>query len=170
MKNYLRNIVFVVLGFLLYLGWVNGGETAYAKFVATGINQFTTKFSSLEKVKYKHFKEENTTKLFFKYPDRGNNISMEYCLPIVILLAWHISLFFDKRVRPKFAFKLLGFNFVFVYFLQIIFPLLLFNISQSKVKSMSLFVGLQIFGFLIFFLILKDSLIIKYKFSQQGNN
>lgn len=166
MKRYLRNIIFIVVGFLFYLLWSNGGEPVYGKLVQTGVEKFTTKVSKIESVRLEYFKQENKTMLFFKYPDRTTKIALEYCLPIVLLLAWHFALYFDRRISAKVATKLFAFNFLLVYFIQILFPLLLFNISQSKMKSMGLFIGLQVFGFLVFFLILKDSLIIKYKYTQ----
>ncbi|MDA3930358.1 MAG: hypothetical protein PF541_15515 [Prolixibacteraceae bacterium] len=170
MKKYIRNIVFIVASILFYLGWMNGGEMAYGKFIATGIEKFTSSISSIESVEYKYYEKEEKTMLYFQYPDRKNNISLEYCLPIVLLFAWHLALFFDRRITAKFALKLFALNFAIVYFLQLLFPLLLFNISQSKVKSMGLFIGLQIFGFIVFFLIIKDSLIIKNKYLQKLRN
>lgn len=170
MKKYLRNIVFLVSSLVFYFVWINGGETAYGKLVATGIDKFTTKVSKIESVEYKHFEKKQKTLLYLKYPDRTTKIALEYCLPVVLLLAWQFSLFFDHRIKVKYAFKLLGMNFLTIYFLQIIFPLLLFNISQSKTKSMGLFIGLQIFGFIVFFLILKDSLLIKNKNLSQFEN
>ena len=169
MKKYRRNIIFIVAGFLFYLLWSNGGEQVYGKVVKTGVEKFTTKFSSIQTVKIQHFEQENKTLLYFKYPDRTTKITLEYCLPIVLLLAWQFSLFFDYRLKPKVALKFLATNFAIIYFLQIFFPLLLFNISQSATKSMSLFIGLQVFGFLVFFLILKDSLIIKLKYAPIAN-
>lgn len=165
MKKYLRNIIFIVAGFALYLLWSNGGEQVYGKVVVTGIQKFTAKVSAIETVTYTHYKEQGTTMLYFKYPDRTTSIALEYCLPVVLLLAWQLSLFFDRRIKTKIAFKLLGINFSILYFLQIFFPLLLFNISLSKTKSMGLFIGLQIFSFLVFFLMLKDSLMIKHKYA-----
>lgn len=161
MKNIVRNSVFIVLSILFYLIWMKGGEAVYGKIVEFGVNKVTANVSDIDHATLKNFKEEQKTMIFCKYPDRTTKISIEYCLPIVLLLAWNFSLFFDKRLKFKFALKLLAINFVIIYFLQIFFPLLLFNISASKVKSMSLFVGMQVFGFLVFFLILKDSLILK---------
>lgn len=170
MKKYLRNSIFLVTSLLLYLLWANGGERVYGKFVTTGINEFVSKVTSIEHADYTYFEKENKTMMQLKYPDRTTKIALEYCLPVVLLLAWQFSLFFDKRISKKYAAKLLGINFLILYFLQIIFPLLLFNISQSKTKSIGLFIGLQIFGFIVFFIILKDSLLIKYKFSNQSEN
>lgn len=170
MKKYLRNSIFIVASILFYLIWINGGESAYGKLVATGIDKFTSKISSIESVEIKHYEEENKTMLFLKYPDRTTKIALEYCLPIVLLLAWQLSLFFDRRITSRFALQLLTINFVSIYILQILFPLLLFNISQSKTKSIGFFIGLQIFGFLVFFLILKDSLLIKRKKTLQFKN
>jgi hypothetical protein len=164
-KKYLRNIVFITLSFVLYLAWNNGGEKIYAKAVSFGIEKVTSRFSSIEKSSIKHFENQNKTLIYCYYPDRTTNIAVEFCLPIVLLLAWHIALFFDSRLKAKTALKMMSINIFIIYFLQILFPLLLFNISQSKVKSTGLFIGLQIFIFLVLFLIIKDSLIIKYKYS-----
>jgi hypothetical protein len=161
MKNLIRNIVFIVASLIIYLLWANGGEKVYGRFVAFGIDKFTAKVSLIDKAEFVNSKDENKAMIFCYYPDRKTNISLEYCLPVVLLLAWHLSLFFDKRLTSKKSFKMFGINFLIVYFLQIIFPLLLFNISQSKVKAMGLFIGLQIFGFIVFFLIIKDSFLIK---------
>lgn len=170
MKKYLRNIIFLTASILFYLIWMNGGEQVYGGFVAKGIESFTTKISSIEKVEHKYFEAEKKTMIFTTYSDRTSNISVEYCLPIVLLLAWQLALFFDKRINYKYAFKLFAINFFTVYFLQIIFPLLLYNISQSKVKATGLFIGLQTFGFLILFLIIKDTILIRLKFSHFLSN
>lgn len=170
MKKYLRNSIFLISSVLLYLLWSNGGERVYAKFVTTGINEFVAKVTSIEHADYTYFKNENKTMMQLKYPDRTTKIALEYCLPVVLLLAWQFSLFFDRRITKKYAGRLLALNFLTLYFLQIIFPLLLFNISQSKTKSIGLFIGLQIFGFIVFFIILKDSLLIKYKFLTKSEN
>jgi hypothetical protein len=169
-KNLTRNIVFVVASILFYLLWSNGGDQFYGKIVTFGIDKVTTRVSSIQKAEFVQYKEQEKTLIYCYYRDRKTNISLEFCLPIVLLLAWHFSLFFDKRLTAKSALKMLGINFAIVYFLQILFPLLLFNISQSKVKSMGLFIGLQVFGFIVFFLILKDSLFIKYKYSSSDLN
>ncbi len=161
MKRYIRNIIFIVASISFYLLWSYGGEQVYGKLIKGGVERITTKVSGIETVAMTHFDEENVTMLSFKYPDRTTKISLEYCLPIVLLLAWQFSVFFDKRIKSKKAFKLLGANFLIIYLLQIIFPLLLFNVSQSSAKSIGLFIGMQVFGFLVFFLILKDSLIIR---------
>jgi len=164
MKNSLRIIIFITASILFYFIWANGGEQSYGKFVAGGINKITSKFSGIQNASFKISETDNTPMIFCQYKDRKTRIATEYCLPIVLLLAWHLSLFFDKRIKTKTAFKFLGINFLIFYFLQIIFPLLLFNISQSKTKSMGLFIGLQIFSFIVFFLIIKDSLLIKYNY------
>jgi hypothetical protein len=164
-KNLVRNTIFVAASILFYLLWSNGGDQIYGKIVTFGIDKVTTKVSSIEKAEFVHFKEQEKTLIYCYYRDRKTNISLEFCLPIVLLLAWHLSLFFDKRLNTKAALKMFGINFAILYFLQILFPLLLYNISKSPIKSMGLFIGLQIFGFIVFFLILKDSLIIKYKYS-----
>lgn len=170
MKKYLRNSVFILSSIVFYLLWSNGGEQVYGKFVTTGIEKFTTKISGIESVQYKHIPNQQITIITCNYSDRKTNIALEFCLPIVLLLAWHLSLFFDRRISSKTALKYFFVNFAILYFLQILFPLLLYNISQSKLKSMGLFIGLQIFSFLVFFLILKDSLIIKSKFSEPTEN
>jgi hypothetical protein len=169
-KNLVRNIIFVVASILFYLLWSNGGEQVYGKIVTFGIDKVTSRVSSIQKAEFVEYKEQEKTLIYCYYPDRKTNIALEFCLPIVLLLAWHFSLYFDKRINWKTASKMFGINFGIVYFLQIMFPLLLFNISQSKVKSVSLFIGLQVFGFIVFFLILKDSLVIKYKYSLSDIN
>jgi len=169
-KNVVRNSVFVVASILFYLLWSNGGDQFYGKMVTFGIDKVTSRVSSIEKAEIIQYKEQEKTIIYCHYPDRKTNISLEFCLPIVLLLAWHLSLFFDKRINAKTALKMFGINFSIVYFLQILFPLLLFNISQSKVKSVGFFIGLQVFGFIVFFLILKDSLVIKYKYSTADIN
>lgn len=147
---------------------MNGGEEVYGKVVAFGVDKITSRISGIESADLKVFKQEQKTMLFCKYPDRTTKISIEFCLPIVLLLAWNLALFFDKRVSYKLALKLLGINFGIIFFIQIIFPMLLFNVSASKVKSMSLFIGMQIFGFLVFFLIIKDSLLLKTYFPKKA--
>ncbi|MDA3879569.1 MAG: hypothetical protein PF436_04205 [Prolixibacteraceae bacterium] len=170
MKKYIRNIVFLIAGVVFYILWNIGGQAIYGEVVKFGVEKFTTGVSKIESVDIKHFDKENKTMLYFTYPDRRNNISLEYCLPVVLLLAWHLALFFDKRLTAKKALKYFVINFIIIYIIQILFPLLLFNISQSKAKSMGLFIGLQIFGFLVFFLILKDSLLLKYFYSKEASN
>ncbi|MBP7508143.1 MAG: hypothetical protein KA807_10000 [Prolixibacteraceae bacterium] len=164
MKNNLRIVIFIAASIIFYILWSNGGESAYGKFVAKGVDKVTAKFSGIERAEFKIQEQDSTPMIYCYYKDRRTKIALEYCLPVVLLLAWHLSLFFDKRINYKIALKLFSINFFAVYLLQIFFPLLLFNISQSKVKSMGLFIGLQIFGFLIFFLIIKDTLLIKYKY------
>lgn len=170
MKNLVRNIVFVVASVVFYLLWSNGGDQFYGRIVTFGIDKVTSRVSSIQKAEFIQYKEQEKTLIYCYYRDRKTNIALEFCLPIVLLLAWHFSLFFDKRIKAKTALKMFGINFAIVYFLQILFPLLLYNISQSKVKSMGLFIGLQVFGFIVFFLILKDSLLIKFKYSSSDIN
>jgi hypothetical protein len=170
MKNLVRNSVFVVASILFYLLWANGGDQVYGRMVTFGIDKVTSRISSIEKAEFKHFEAEDKSHIYCYYPDRKNNISLEFCLPIVLLLAWHLSLFFDKRLKAKKALKMFGVNFAIVYFLQILFPLLLYNISQSKAKAMGLFIGLQVFGFIVFFLILKDSFLIKLNYQASEVN
>lgn len=167
MKNSLRIIIFIFASIIFYLIWANGGEEVYGKIVTKGVDKITSKFSSIERAEFKISEQDQTPMINCYYKDRKTKIALEYCLPVVLLLAWHLSLFFDKRIKPKDASKMFAINFSILFFLQIFFPLLLFNISQSKAKSMGLFIGLQIFGFLVFFLIIKDSLLIKYKYSQK---
>ena len=169
-KKYLRNLIFIIASILFYLIWSNGGDYTYGKVLAKGIEKFTTKLSSIERVRIENYAEQQKTVIYCKYPDRTTNISLEYCLPIVLLFAWHFALFFDKRITYKKALKYFGINFLIVFVLQLLFPLLLFDISQSKMKSMGLFIGLQIFGFLVFFLILKDSLLLKLNYSTNEEN
>lgn len=161
MKRQLRNVIFIVTSVLFYLIWNNGGELAYGKFLSAGMQQITAKFSSIQEIRLKKFEEKKEVVIYFEYPDRTTQITMEYCLPTVLLFAWQFSLFFDYRISKKTAFKFLAINFSIVFILQTLLPLLLFNISQSKIKSISFFIGLQIFEFIIFFLILKDSIIIR---------
>ncbi|MBN2805841.1 MAG: hypothetical protein JXR22_04225 [Prolixibacteraceae bacterium] len=163
MKKSPRYLVFILGSILFYMLWISGGEKVYAKLISTGISKITASVSAIDKVEYKHFEKENKTMLFLQYPDKSNKIALEYCLPVVLLLAWQFSLFVDRKIKKKTALGFLAFNFTILYFLQIFFPLLLYNISESKARSMGLFVGLQIFGFIVFFLIIKDSLLIKYK-------
>lgn len=163
MRQLSRNLVFVLGSIALYMLWQSGGEKAYAKLISTGIEKITSRVSPIEYVEYKHFDKENKTMLILHYPNKTNRIALEYCLPVVLLLAWQLSLFFDPQLKKNIAFRYLGINFLILFFLQIFFPLLLYNISESKARSMGLFVGLQVFGLLVFFLIVKDSLLIKYK-------
>lgn len=163
MKKISRHWIFLLGSVLFYFLWHAGGEKVYAKFITTGIAKITSRVVDLESVEYKHFEKENKTMLYLQYTDKSNKIAMEYCLPVVLLLAWQLSLFFDSKLAKKYALRFLAVNFGILYMLQIFFPLLLYNISESKTRSMGLFVGLQIFGFLVFFLILKDSLLIRLK-------
>jgi hypothetical protein len=165
MKRYLRNIIFLIATIVFYFLWNNGGEPVYGKIIAIGVEKITSMFSNIETVTVNHLKDLGMTMLYFKYPDRTTSIAMEYCLPVVLLLAWHFALFFDHRIKAKTALKLMAINMAILFILQVFFPMLLFNISQSKVKSTGLFIGLQIFSFLVFFLILKDSLLIKHKYT-----
>jgi hypothetical protein len=167
MNRIIRNIVFIVLSFAFYFAWENGGDRLYGKFVAGGISKITTQFSSMEKAELRHYENPKTDLLYCLYEDRATKIDIEYLLPIVLLLAWQLSLFIDKRVNVKGALKLFAVNFSIVYLLQVLFPLLLYNVSQSKFKSTSLFIGMQVFGFIVFFLIIKDSLLIRFRTSNK---
>lgn len=164
MKKYLRISIFIFASIIFYLIWNMGGEKIYSKLVITGIEKFTSKISSIESAEQKYLPIQNETILSCQYHDRTTNIALDFCLPVVLLFAWQFSLFFDFRISKKTALYFFLLNFIIIYTLQILFPLLLYNISLSKFKSMGLFIGLQIFGFLVFFLILKDSYLIKYKF------
>jgi hypothetical protein len=166
----IRNTVFLILSLVFYLVWANGADQAYGKFVAWGVTKFTANVSDIERAKLEHIAEQDKSLIVCYYEDRATRINMEYCLPIVLLLAWQLSLFIDKRLFYKKALKLFAINFSIVYFIQILFPLLLYNVSQSKFKSTSLFIGMQIFGFIVFFLILKDSMLIKYLYSNKNEN
>ncbi|MFV0592783.1 MAG: hypothetical protein ACK5M7_15465 [Draconibacterium sp.] len=165
MKRYLRNTVFFVASILFYLLWNGGGETVYAKLLAGGIEQFAPKFSSVEKAYVEHEKDGKAI-LCIQYPGRTTQVGLEHCLPIVILFAWQLSLFFDSRIRRKRALKFFAINFLVVFILQFLFPLLL-NLGESKIKTAVLFMGFQIFGFIIFFLILKDSILIRLQAERQ---
>lgn len=163
MNKTIRYSVFIISSILFYVLWINGGEQAYGKIILRGMEQFSTQLSNIEQIELKHFEKEEKTMLYFTYSDRKNSISLEYCLPIVLLLAWQFSLFIDRSISTKLAFKLFAINFIIVFILQITFPLLLFNVSLSKPKAISLFIGLQTFSFIILFLILKDTLILNHK-------
>lgn len=165
MKRYLRNIIFLVASVLFYFLWNNGGEMVYAKLLAEGIQQFGPKFSSVEKAYVMHEAGDKAV-LCIQYPGSTTQVGLEHCLPIVILFAWQFALFFDSRITRKRALKFFAINFLVVFILQFLFPLLL-HIGESKFKTASLFIGFQIFGFIIFFLILKDSILIRLNVSQK---
>jgi len=167
MKLYLRNVIFVVASILFYLLWNSGGEEAYAKFLKEGVQHFTTKISDIETVYLKQEEKKDKVIICFKYPDRTTKMTLDYCMPVVLLFAWQLSLLFDSRITKKTAFKFFAINFTIIFILQFLFPLLLFDISHSKAKSIGLFIGFQIFGFIIFFLILKDSILIRLKVERQ---
>ncbi len=163
MNRLYRNLIFVALSFIFYLAWENGGDKIYGKIVAAGINKIATQFTKIEKAELRNLEVEDKSLIFCTYNDRATKLNIEYLLPVVLLLAWQISLFADKRLKAFSVIKLLLFNFILLYLLQIFFPLLLYNVSQSKFKSTSLFIGMQVFGFIVFFLILKDSLLIRWR-------
>ncbi|MCE4566311.1 hypothetical protein INQ51_18465 [Maribellus sp. CM-23] len=170
MRRYFRNTIFVVTSVLFYLLWNSGGEEVYAKFLKEGVQHFTTKISAIETVYLKQEETKDKIIICFKYPDRTTKMTLDYCMPIVLLFAWQFSLLFDSRITKKTALKFFAINFLIVFILQFLFPLLLFDISNSKVKSVGLYIGFQIFGFIIFFLILKDSILIRLKAQQQKYN
>lgn len=157
------NRVLIVLGFatVLYILWQFGFNYVWANILKVGVSAITATFSNIQKVTIDNTSE--ITVLYFQYPDRTNHINIEYALPIVLLLAWEASLFVIKNVPHQFAFKSLGINVGIVWLIQIFFPLLLFNISTSKIKGSFFFLGLQVFSILVLFLIIKDSIILKYK-------
>lgn len=170
MKNQLKFLIFIISSILFYVAWGNGGEFFYGKVVSTGMNQFISPLSELENTHIEFDENSKKNILYCDYPDRQNSIAIEYCLPIILLMAWHLSLFFNRRLVKKLVVKLFVINVAIIYSLQIIFPLLLFNISLSKTKSISLFIGLQVFSFIALFLILKDSIIIKTRLKQNSFN
>lgn len=155
MKRKGRNIIFIVLGFGLYLLWNSGGDRVYGKFITFGIENFVTKNSDIEEVTMKYIKKDDQYYIACKYAKGESGVSMEHYLPIVLLLAWQISLFFDKSIKTKKALRLFAINFLIFYILEITYPLLI------RSKSSFMFIGMQIFSFLVFFIILKDTFIIK---------
>ena len=153
--------------------WIKGGEKAYGKFITWGTNNITTAFSSMDKAEFATATDKSHVMLCYYDEEkvtRRTNINLEYLLPIVLLLAWHLSLFVDRNIPTKKSLKFLGINFGIVFILQIFFPLLLYKVSESAFKSLSVFIGLQIFGFLAFFLIIKDSFIIRYMNRELSEN
>jgi len=170
MNRFYRNLIFVVLSLVFYMVWENGGDRFYGKVVAAGISKITSQFTGIEKAELRYFEAEKKSLIYCTYNDRATKLNIEYLLPVVLLLAWQFSLFADKRLNAMSTVKLLLFNFLIVYLLQILFPLLLYNVSQSKFKSTSLFIGMQVFGFIVFFLILKDSLLIRWKSGELVKN
>lgn len=143
---------------------------AYNNFLRKGTEQFATKFLSVEKVYLDQVENGEKVVICIKYPDRTTKMAMDYCLPIVLLFAWQFALFFDSRISKKTAFKFFAINFAIVFILQFLFPLLLFNHSHSKIKTTMLFMGFQIFGFIIFFLILKDSILIRLQLEREKHS
>lgn len=155
MKRKGRFIIFIVLGIGLYLLWNSGGDRVYGKFITFGIENLIAKNSEIEEATLKYVKRDNQYYIACKYAKGESGVSMEYYLPIVLLLAWQISLFFDKSITTKKALSLFAINFLIFYILEITYPLLL------RSKSSFMFIGMQLFSFLVFFIILKDTLIIK---------
>ncbi len=170
MKRYLRNTIFLIASVLFYFLWNSGGETAYASFLTEGVEKFASKISSVESAYLEKVENGEKTLICIKYPHRTTKMALDYCLPIVLLFAWQFALFFDSRISKKTALKFFAFNFLLVFVLQFLFPLLLYNHTESKIKTLGLFMGFQMFGFIIFFLILKDSILIRLKVSQKEYN
>ena len=111
MKRYLRNTIFLVASILFYLLWNNGGEEVYARFLREGVQQFTTKISDIETVYLKQENKLDKIIICFKYPDRTTRMTLDYCMPVVLLFAWQFSLFFDSRIAKKTALKFFAINF-----------------------------------------------------------
>jgi len=153
--------IVLALAFGFYILWHFGFNYVWAYCLKAGISTITAAFSDIQEVWVE--KSETVVHLYFRYPDRKNNVNAEFTLPIVLLLAWQTYLFIIKDVSRKFALRSLGFNLTILYLLQIFFPLLLYNVSASKTKATLFFLGLQIFGMLVFFLIAKDNILLKYK-------
>jgi hypothetical protein len=161
MNRRISNIIFIVAGIAFYVLWNYGGDRLYGKFVSVGIEHFVTNISDLEKVSLNYVQEKHQLYIACKFPKIEVGVSMVSYLPVVLLLAWQFSLFFDKRITTKKAFRLFAINFLVFYLLQITYPILL------RSKSSIMFIGVQIFSFLVFFFILKDSLVIKSLEKQQ---
>ena len=155
MNRNIRYIIFIILGVGFYLLWNYGGDKLYSKFVVVGIEHFVTKISEIDKVSLKYIQRDHQMYIACKYPKGEVGVSTENNLPIVLLLAWQFSLFFDKRITSKRAFRLFTVNFLIFYFLQITYPLLLLS------ESGFMFIVRQIFSFLVFFIILKDTFLIR---------
>lgn len=155
--------VVIVLGFatIFYILWQFGFDYVWANIVKAGVSTITAAFSDIQKVTIDNTGEAPV--LYFYYTGRNNHVDIEYALPIILLLAWQASLFVIKNIPRRFAFKSLGINVGILWLIQIFFPLLLFNISTSKIKGSFFFLGLQIFGILVLFLIIKDSISLKYE-------
>lgn len=157
MNRKVRNIIFITLGIGFYLLWNYGGERLYGKFVAFGIEHIVSKQSDISSATLNYVKSNDQYYIACKYPKGESGVSMENYLPIVLLLAWQIALFFDNRINTKKALWLFAINFLIFYILQITYPLVI------RPKSSFMFIGTQIFSFLVFFIILKDSFLIRSK-------
>ncbi|WP_297097867.1 hypothetical protein [uncultured Draconibacterium sp.] len=157
MNRKIRNIIFILLGIAFYLLWNYGGDRFYGKFIAFGIEHIVSKKSDITSATVNYFKSDDQYYIAYKYPKGESGVSMESYLPVVLLFAWQIALFFDKRINMKKALWLFAINFLIIYLLQITYPLVM------RSKSSLMFIGTQIFSFLVFFIILKDTFIIRLK-------
>ncbi len=155
--------ILIVLGLATayYIIWQLGFDYVWANIVKAGISTITAAFSDIQEVAV--VISDDAIRFHFRYPDRKSSVNIEYLLPVVLLLAWQTYLFIIKTVPRKFALKSLGFNLGILWLMQIFFPLLLFNVSMSKVKASFFFLGLQVFGMIVLFMIIKDSVLLKYK-------
>lgn len=158
--NIRRILVVLGLSTVFYFFWQIGFDYIWAYILKAGISTITAIFADIQQVVVQQ--SDDAIRLFFHYPDRNNSVNVEYALPIVLLLAWQTYLYIDKNVTIKFANHSLLLNISIFYLLQIFFPLLLYNVSASKTKATLFFLGLQVFGMLVLFLIIKDSVMIKY--------
>ena len=153
-------LIFLGLASIIFILWKLGLQVFWAKFVLSGVNTITTSLSSMQKAVL------NTGKLpefIYYYSDRSNKQDLEHLLPTVVLIAWQITLFFVKDVDWKYIARLAAINILIVWLLQILYPLMLFNINQSKFKLAMVVIGLQLFDFMILFLIIKDIVLLRFK-------
>ncbi len=157
------NRILIVLGLstIYYALWQLGFDYVWAYILKGGISTITASFSGIKEVLVE--KSETAIHLYFKYVDRNNDVNVEYALPIVLLLGWQTYLLIMRDIPRRFAFRSAAFNLILLYLFQIFFPLLLYNVSASKTKATLFFMGLQVFGMLILFLIVKDNVILKYR-------
>jgi len=157
--------IFLILATVLFILWKLGLQVMWAKFVLSGLNTITTSVSHLQKAVLSTGKDLEFT---YFYADRTNKQDLEHLIPTVILIAWQITVFFVKDIQWKYAAKLALINIGLVWLLQIFYPLLLFNINQSKFKLAMVVIGLQIFDFMFLFLILKDIILLRYRIRIQN--
>jgi len=151
-------LLFVLFSFILYLAWYYFIQQYYAVFISKSCVHFTSIFSD---IKTSHIdNSKNPVMMFFNYRDRTTHVSIEYCMPVILLLAWHFAQFFGEIKKSTVA-KYAAINFAIVYFFQMLYPLLLYGISKSQVKFTLFFLGLQCFGVLILFLIITNNLYLK---------